>query len=149
MGNKEHVSKVEQIWINHYGTLLGYDSIEEQRNPNLYEDEDDEEEVEEEETQGINAVIKLNANKKLGRHRRNTPCLILSVPDKKSRKFHVRLAAPFETEEHWVSPDKYQVVHRNEEFVSQVERQWVNYHQQPLGYDSIELQQQCVDTYDM
>merc|ERR1711933_99817 len=70
--NKEHVSKVEQTWINHYGTLLGYDSIEEQRNPNLYGDDEEEREAEDD-VKGINAVIKLNPNKKLGRHRRNTP----------------------------------------------------------------------------
>jgi len=179
--NKEHVSKVEQTWINHYGTLLGYDSIEEQRNPNL--DEHDyaectngknlrkygnakrgkaEDEMndflmgdcsnsqsvrnvveEEKEAQGINGVIKLNVYRKLGRHRHDTPCLILSVPDKHQSKFHVRLAAPFETEEYWLSPHKYQIVYRSTKSVSWVERQWVNYHQRPLGYDSIELQQQC------
>merc|ERR1712176_173623 len=101
--NEEYVSKAEQVWINHYGTLLGYDSIQQQRNPNLYEEEQD---VEMEE--GINGVIRLNANKRLGHHKHDTPCLILSVPNKKSKKFYVRLAAPFETEKHWISP-KYQV----------------------------------------
>merc|ERR1712154_191274 len=135
--DKKYVSRVEKEWTGHYRTSLGYDGIDgQQRNQNLSHD------VVQEEVKGINGAIKLNTYRRLGRHTHDTPCLILSVPDKKSRKFHVRLAAPFQNEEHWLSPDKYQIVYRNKNSVSWVERQWVNYHEQPLGYDSIELKQQ-------
>ena len=146
----EYVSKVEKAWINHYGTMLGYDSIEQQKFPNLYnENEDGEEEDEDEKEEGINGAIKLSAQRRLGRHKQTTPCLILSVPDGKSRKYRIRLAAPFQKEEYDVSPGKYEVVHNNEWFVAKVEKYWVNYYQQPFGYESIEekQQKQFPDTY--
>lgn len=158
----DYVSKVEQEWIAYYKQPppepLGYQSIEQQRNPNLYgEDEEDvENEVEmdegedEEEEAGINGVIKLSSRNKLGRHKFNTPCEILALPNKTERKFHVRLAAPFRTETHWLSPGKYQVVYRDEEYVAKVEKVWVNHYGQALGYDSIEKKQQQAqypDTY--
>merc|ERR1712173_262997 len=125
---------------------LGYDSIEQRNNPNLY-DEDDydmdyEEEEEEEEEVAINGVIKLSKKCKLGRHARTMPCLILAEPNKNERKFHVRLAAPFAKETHWVSPGKYQIERQNEKFIAKVERDWVNYNQVPLGYKSVEQRQQ-------
>merc|ERR1712048_1552423 len=75
------VSKVEKDWMKHYGTFLGYDSIEQRNNPQLDaydEDEEDygmdyEQEEEEEEEVAINGVIKLSKNKKLGRHAQTMP----------------------------------------------------------------------------
>merc|ERR1711902_41975 len=98
------VSNVEENWMKHYGTYLGYDSIEQRNNPNLNaydEDEEDygmdyEQEEEEEEEVAINGVIKLSKNKKLGRHAQTMPCLILAEPNENERNFHIRLAAPYE-----------------------------------------------------
>merc|ERR1712083_18641 len=97
-----------------------------------YEQEEEEEEV------AINGVIKLSKYKKLGRHTRTMPRLILAEPNENERKFHIRLAAPFEKETHWVSPGKYQIERQNEKFIARIEREWVNYHQVPLGYTSVE-----------
>merc|ERR1712154_72071 len=117
------VSSVEEKWIEDYGM-------------------DCDQEEEEEEEVAINGVIKLSKNKKLGRHAQTMPCLILAEPNKNERKFHIRLAAPFEKETHWVSPGKYQIERQNEKYISRIEREWANYHQVPLGYTSVEQRQQ-------
>merc|ERR1719461_2485942 len=141
------VSSVEEKWMKHYGTYLGYDSIEQRNNPNLNaydEDEDDygmdyEQEEEQEEEVAINGVIKLSKN---WQTYSTMPCLILAEPNKNERKFHIRLAAPYEKETHWVSPGKYQIERQNEKFIARIEREWTNYHQVPLGYKSVEQRQQ-------
>merc|ERR1719336_1867 len=142
------VSSVEEKWMKHYGTYLGYDSIEQRNNPNLNAYDEDEEdygmdyEQADEDEMAINGVIKLSKNKKLGRHDRTMPCLILAEPNKKERKFLIRLAAPFEKETHWVSPGKYTIERQNEKYIAKIEREWANYQQVPLGYKSVEQRQQ-------
>jgi len=96
----------------------------------------------EEEEVAINGVIKLSKRNKLGRHEHTMPCLILSEPNKNERKYHIRLAAPYAKETHWVSPGKYSIVTNNEHFIAKWEKQWVNYHQVALGYKSMEQKQQ-------
>merc|ERR1712130_408481 len=90
----------------------------------------------------MNGAIKLSKRNKLGRHQHLSPCLILSKPDKQQSKFHIQMAAPFESDEYWVHPQQFKVVSRddNEAYVNKVEQAWIEYYQQQLGYDSIEQQ---------
>merc|ERR1712048_1160681 len=108
---------------------MGYDEDEEDYGMDYEQEQEEEEEV------AINGVIKLSKNKKLGRHARTMPCLILAEPNKNERKFHIRLAAPFEKETYWVSPGQYTIERQNEKYIAQIERDWAKYHQVPLGYN--------------
>jgi len=144
---EKFVSNVEEQWMAKYGTYLGYDSIEQRNNPNLneknaYDNDMCDEDNDEEEEVTINGVIKLSKGNRLGRHNQTMPCLIMAEPNQNERKYHIRLAAPYQKETYWVSPGKYSIVSNNEHFIAKVETQWANYHQVALGYKSMEQKQQ-------
>merc|ERR1712038_798240 len=101
--------------------------------------DDDDDDSKSADSVGINSVIKCSKHNQLnGGHRKPTPCLILSKPSKYQSKFHVRIAAPFQAQECWVHPEQFMIVYKDEEYVSKVEVQWMQYYESELGYDSIQ-----------
>merc|ERR1712129_312554 len=85
----------------------------------------------------INAVVQCSTQSTWGQHWKTSPCLILAKPTKRQSKYHIRMAAPFASEEYWVHSGQFQISIK-ESYVSNVEENWIAKYGVDLGYDSIE-----------